>query len=287
METCLIAISCVVVSLLSQSGLSTSSRFGVTTLSIITSFDRTTDRSEISATRMYPLAHFNAFYTLINGLICRTLPVICLIVVSTRVLEVVASNSLPEVTCGSSFKLINANFLTKLHSHDIKYGSGSGQQSVTATDDNEDADSYWQVRGAHGEPACTRGQPIQCGSNIRLVHLTTGKHLHSHLFSSPISGQQEVSAFGKGGGDGDTGDNWTVHCSSSPNWLRSDDVRFKHVDTEKWLAVSGRTYGRPISGHMEVVGAKFNDASSHWRVGDGVFIKPDPDNLLPSPHDEL
>lgn len=238
-----------------------------------------------------PQMSFNAYLQLlssiVNGLNYSTIQVICFIIASTRVLESFASQPLSEVTCGSSFKLINANFLTKLHSHDIKYGSGSGQQSVTATDDNEDADSYWQVRGAHGEAACTRGQPIQCGSNIRLVHLTTGKHLHSHLFSSPISGQQEVSAFGKGGGDGDTGDNWTVHCTSSPNWLRSDDVRFKHVDTEKWLAVSGRTYGRPISGHMEVVGAKYNDASSHWRVGDGVFIKPDPDNLLPSPHDEL
>lgn len=217
-------------------------------------------------------------------LVLRYLALLLLtVILSTRVFA--TSGSLAEVTCGSAFKLINANFLTRLHSHDVKYGSGSGQQSVTGTDDNEDANSYWQVRGAHGESACTRGKPIKCGSNVRLVHLNTGKNLHSHLFPSPISGQQEVSAFGKSG-DGDTGDNWTVHCSTE-NWLRRDEIRFKHVDTEKWLSVSGRTYGRPISGQMEVIGAKYTDSSCYWRIGDGVFIKPDPDNLLPSPHDEL
>lgn len=215
----------------------------------------------------------------------RNLLFIIIFTLSTRVLNIIASSVLNEITCGSAFKLINANFLTKLHSHDVRYASGSGQQSVTGSDDNEDANSYWQIKAAHGEPACTRGKAIKCGSNVRFVHLNTGKNLHSHHFSSPISSQQEVSAFGKSG-DGDTGDNWTVHCSTE-NWLRSDEVRFKHVDTEKWLSVSGRTYGRPISGQMEVIGSKYTDASCYWRVGEGIFIKPDPDNLLPSPHDEL
>lgn len=32
------------------------------------------------------------------------------------------------VTCGSSFKLVNQQSGDRLHSHDVKYGSGSGQQ---------------------------------------------------------------------------------------------------------------------------------------------------------------
>lgn len=32
------------------------------------------------------------------------------------------------VTCGSTFKLINQKSGDRLHSHDVKYGSGSGQQ---------------------------------------------------------------------------------------------------------------------------------------------------------------
>ena len=32
------------------------------------------------------------------------------------------------VTCGSSLKLLNTYNNVRLHSHDVKYGSGSGQQ---------------------------------------------------------------------------------------------------------------------------------------------------------------
>lgn len=36
-----------------------------------------------------------------------------------------------QVTCGSVVKLVNQAHKVRLHSHDVKYGSGSGQQSVT------------------------------------------------------------------------------------------------------------------------------------------------------------
>lgn len=39
------------------------------------------------------------------------------------------------------FKLVNNAFKIRLHSHDIKYGSGSGQQSVTGTDVTDDVNS--------------------------------------------------------------------------------------------------------------------------------------------------
>ena len=45
---------------------------------------------------------------------------------------------------------------------------------------------------------------VKCGDKIRLQHLATKRNLHSHLFQSPITHNQEVSAFGEGG-DGDTG----------------------------------------------------------------------------------
>lgn len=47
------------------------------------------------------------------------------------------------VTCGSLIKLrseLKEQF--RLHSHDVKYGSGSGQQSVTAADSKKSS-SYW------------------------------------------------------------------------------------------------------------------------------------------------
>lgn len=134
------------------------------------------------------------------------------------------------VTCGSVVKLLNTNYNVRLHSHDVKYGSGSGQQSVTGTDVQEDVNSYWSVRGGN-EKSCVRGEPVECGAVVRLTHMQTKKNLHSHHFSSPLSGNQEVSAFGDKNGDGDTGDNWTVVCSGD-YWDRDSEMRLKHADTE-------------------------------------------------------
>lgn len=53
-----------------------------------------------------------------------------------------------QVTCGSVVKLQNVHHKVRLHSHDVKYGSGSGQQSVTGTDSQEDVNSHWAIKGA-------------------------------------------------------------------------------------------------------------------------------------------
>ena len=52
-----------------------------------------------------------------------------------------------QVTCGSVIKLQHANTGVNLHSHEISYGSGSGQQSVTGYTGGDDANDYWAVRG--------------------------------------------------------------------------------------------------------------------------------------------
>lgn len=60
------------------------------------------------------------------------------------------------VTCGSVLKLMNVGYKVRLHSHDLKYGTGSGQQSVTGTDVQEDVNSHWVVKGETGK-YCVRG----------------------------------------------------------------------------------------------------------------------------------
>lgn len=115
------------------------------------------------------------------------------------------------VTCGSVVKLLNSDYRVRLHSHDIKYGTGSGQQSVTGTEIQEDVNSHWVIKAAT-DKICPRGEAIKCGTIIRLEHLETKKNLHSHHFSSPMSGYQEISAYGDNG-DGDSGDHWVVICS--------------------------------------------------------------------------
>ena len=50
------------------------------------------------------------------------------------------------VTCGSVLKLLNVDYKVRLHSHDVKYGTGSGQQSVTGTEVQEDVNSHWIIK---------------------------------------------------------------------------------------------------------------------------------------------
>lgn len=113
----------------------------------------------------------------VNYILCGQKPNKMFIAVLALVNKVsVATNDLEfnEVACGSVIKLINTNSRARLHSHDVKYGAGSGQQSVTAVDVSDDHNSYWQIRGPHGGNPCTRGQPVKCGEVIRLAHLATG-----------------------------------------------------------------------------------------------------------------
>lgn len=185
------------------------------------------------------------------------------------------------VTCGSLVKLMNTRHSVRLHSHDVKYGSGSGQQSVTGVDLADDANSYWRIRGKPDEP-CQRGVPIQCGQAIRITHMKTGRNLHSHHFTSPLSSNQEVSAFGEDG-EGDSLDVWIVQCSAT-FWERDDAVRFKHAGTEVFLSVTGEQYGHPIRGQREVHGMPSPNHHNYWKVMEGVFIQPSSD---PMRHDEL
>jgi len=181
-----------------------------------------------------------------------------------------AKETFNYITCGSVIKLANQQTDVRLHSHSVKYGSGSGQQSVTGTKQKEDVNSYWIIKGLP-DNQCSR-EKVKCGSKLRFEHLETKKNLHSHDFVSPLSHNQEVSAFGTEG-EGDTGDYWIVTCSED-YWLRDTPVKFKHIDTNAWLSLSGRVYDRPISGQYEIVGMSYPDSSSFWKVTEGVYIEP-------------
>lgn len=63
-----------------------------------------------------------------------------------------------QVTYGSVIKLQHERTKFRLHSHEVPYGSGSGQQSVTSFPGVEDGNSFWvSHRTSHGEvliPSC-------------------------------------------------------------------------------------------------------------------------------------
>lgn len=78
-----------------------------------------------------------------------------------------------------------------MHVMFVLYLIGSGQQSVTGVDTADDANSYWRIRGKPSE-ICQRGSPIKCGQAVRFTHMKTGRNLHSHHFSSPLSNNQVI-----------------------------------------------------------------------------------------------
>ncbi len=127
-----------------------------------------------------------------------------------------------------------------LHSSELNYGSGSGQQIVDAFDGDHDYNSLWQIKEHEADEVvpCRTGTRIACGSSIRLEHMNTQRNLHSHAaFQSPVTGRQEVSAFGNRG-DGDRGDNWIIECSSDDvgGFIYGKTKLFlKHKDTGKYL----------------------------------------------------
>ena len=112
--------------------------------------------------------------------------------------------------------------------------------------------------------------------------MNTGRNVHSHSnFDSPVSGRQEVSAFGNHG-DGDGGDNWEIECES-------DDVDgyvygktnfyLKHRDTGLYLYTDGGSkYTEyncrrcPIVGHSEISGARGKLKNGLWKVHSGFFF---------------
>ncbi|KAL3807184.1 hypothetical protein ACHAXA_006677 [Cyclostephanos tholiformis] len=122
------------------------------------------------------------------------------------------------VTCGSAIKLAHVESGRKffLISEAAQIQSGSGQQLVTASEDNRSINGLWQVREGHNAEGgtCVTGKPIRCGSIVRLTHLETSVNLHTHSIRSPLSNQHEVSGFGMNG-EGDSGDDWKVVCDGA------------------------------------------------------------------------
>ena len=69
------------------------------------------------------------------------------------------------LTCSSTIRLKNERVGYYLHSSELSYGSGSGQQVVTGFDGDHDYNSLWTVKEADGEgvPMCRTGTLIKCG----------------------------------------------------------------------------------------------------------------------------
>lgn len=185
------------------------------------------------------------------------------------------------VTYGSVIKLMHVATGHRLHSHDIPYGTGSGQQSVTAFHMSGDANSYWLVKGPHDAPLKPSGTVVRCGDVIRLQHLRTAKNLHSHDHRAPLNRENEVSAYRVGSGnglvDGDVADNWKLECARGKSeWGRADEIRLSHVETGNYLSSNAaHKFSDPIPQQLQVSGSSRRNSNTAWKTDEGFFLAPE------------
>ena len=164
-----------------------------------------------------------------------------------------------------------------LHSHSRNYEHplSSKQQQVTAFFGSND-DDYWIVKGPHNFPELYRsGEPIKHGDIIRLEHMTTRMNLHSHGSArSPVTNQQEVTAFGQDG-IGDANDNWKVDIKSGGYWLEGTRARLIHQQTGAALhSHAGASLPEWGFNQQEVTCFEGRDRNDWWRTA--LFQEPSP-----------
>jgi dolichyl-phosphate-mannose--protein O-mannosyl transferase len=171
------------------------------------------------------------------------------------------------IRIGDTIRLLHQLTGCALHAHNTEYSHpGSSKQHQVTASGGQDSNDYWVVRAQQGMGDETRrGRRVRNGDIIRLTHQNTRRNLHSHAgVSSPVSGQQEVTAFG-GDGVGDTNDNWRFDIPGGGTWTEDVPVRLIHVLSGAALH-SHRGIEHPLytSGQQEVTGFTQRDENDLW-----------------------
>ncbi|KAJ2049537.1 hypothetical protein H4S04_003159 [Coemansia sp. S16] len=106
--------------------------------------------------------------------------------------------------------------------------SGSNQQLVYASRRNPADDDWWQVLPAN-QDVPVPGSIVSYGTQIRLRHINTGRHLHSHFGFT--AGQNEVTAYGDQTLS-DENDHWVVERwgdgGYAQTWKSTDAIVLRH-----------------------------------------------------------
>jgi dolichyl-phosphate-mannose-protein mannosyltransferase len=154
-----------------------------------------------------------------------------------------------DVVFGSRVSLRHVNTQGGyLHSHPLMYPTGSKQQQITLYPHKDD-NNVWllenqtQPLDIHGEPingtaawdALPETHHIRHGAAIRLFHRQTNRRLHSHDVRPPITEaewQNEVSAYGYDGFEGDANDLFRVEIVKSHSKGALAKERLRTIETK-------------------------------------------------------
>ncbi|CAD6593924.1 MAG: Protein O-mannosyltransferase 2 [Alectoria sarmentosa] len=191
----------------------------------------------------------------------------------------VGKDSPLEVAYGSRATLKNMGYGGGLlHSHVQTFPEGSQQQQVTCYH-HKDANNDWFFYPNRSLPLYDPEQPISYvgdGHVIRMIHSQTGRNLHSHAVSAPVTkGDNEVSSYGNTT-IGDDKDHWTIEIvddAASRDWSKirtlTTSFRLKHTSLGCYLRAGNVNLPQWGFKQIEVTCVKENkprDVYTHWNV---------------------
>jgi len=189
-------------------------------------------------------------------------------------------NSPLEIAIGSKVTIKNAGYGGGLlHSHVQLYPEGSQQQQVTCYH-HKDANNDWLVWTNRFEPDFDANSTdirfLKDGDVIRLIHAHTGRNLHSHSVSAPVTkSENEVSCYGNLT-IGDDKDHWIVDVvedlySRDRSKIRTlmTTFRLKHQVLGCYLRAGNVNLPQWGFKQIEVTCSKDDnpkDTHTHWNV---------------------
>lgn len=181
-----------------------------------------------------------------------------------------APNKTQSIKFGSILKMKHLLTGKALHSHAMNYThpNTSGQQQVTGYGGSDDND-LWLIKRPHGfGNDFPIGQFVKDNDVLRLEHVLTRRNLHSHTkVPSPISGQQEVTAFGNNG-IGDGNDNWRIEVEGGGNWESGKKIKLIHVETSHVLHSHALSHPQFTADQQEITGFGGRDDNDWWVVSE-------------------
>lgn len=134
-----------------------------------------------------------------------------------------------------------------LHSHPLMYPTGSKQQQITLYP-HKDENNVWLLEN-QTQPLNINGEPIngteawdkldptyiKNGDVLRLYHINTHRRLHSHDVRPPVTEQDwqnEVSAYGYEGFEGDANDYFRVEIVGKQSKAGAAQERLRTIETK-------------------------------------------------------
>ncbi|KAI9716884.1 MAG: hypothetical protein M1812_005033 [Candelaria pacifica] len=191
----------------------------------------------------------------------------------------VGKDSPLEIAYGSRATLKNMGYGGGLlHSHVQTYPEGSQQQQVTCYH-HKDANNDWFFYPNRHQSEFNPEDPLKYVADkdvIRLIHSQTGRNLHSHEVSAPVTkADREVSSYGNTT-IGDEKDHWTVEvvsdaASRDRSKVRTLTTAFRLRHTALGCYLRAGNVNLPQWGfkQIEVTCTKVNsprDVYTHWNV---------------------